>query len=105
MKGSHVYGAVQSALRGICAANHLCNTRQQDLFCCAAVSAHKAAVGGHFSAEMIVFSCMAFCDGTSCTARGLEASHLNSEEGEALDLYKTGALAALYIRTYRNGRL
>ena len=53
---------------------------------------------------MVVFSYMAICDGTSCIALGLQASHLNSEEDEALDWYKTGALAALHIRTYCNGR-
>ena len=87
------------------AANHPCNSGQQDPCCCAAVSAHKAAVRGEQSVEMVVFCYMVFCDGTSCTALGLQASHLNSEEGEALDWYKTGGLPALHIRTFRNGRL
>ena len=104
MRGSHEYGILQDALRVMCVASHLCNTRQQELCCCAAVSAHEAAVRGEQSVEMVVFSYMAICDGTSCIALGLQASHLNSEEDEALDWYKTSALAALHIRTYCNGR-
>ena len=71
MKGSHDYGVLQIALRVMCAANHLCNTRQQDLYCCAAVSARKAAVQGKYSVGLVVSSYMAFCDGTSRTALGL----------------------------------
>ena len=56
MKGSHEYGALQNALRVMCVASHLCNTEQQHPCCCAAVSAHKAAVRGKQSVEMVIVS-------------------------------------------------